>query len=168
MEYGWTRRCRRASPRHLFQHQCLPLTNAAGETRHVRWSLVRNAVRGARQEQARQPQRRLRSRTSLRRSAGTLAGTWSDGCRAEDPVNDATKPLPADRQQIDVGTSRSIAPPSGRTAPARNITFDPLTLPAGMASADLLPRARRLSVSLRGTAGREPSAASGNPQIRRA
>jgi catalase len=58
-----------------------------------------------------------------------------------DPTNDATKTWPDDRRTIDAGTlvlERSEPQESG---PCRDINYDPLVLPAGIAASDdpLLP-----------------------------
>jgi catalase len=60
-----------------------------------------------------------------------------------DPTDDATLPWPPERQQVDVGTATIDHIESDDTGPARDINFDPLTLPNGMAaSADPLLSAR--------------------------
>jgi catalase len=53
-----------------------------------------------------------------------------------DPTNDATLPWPADREQVDVGTLTLDTIESEETSPARDINFDPLVLPTGMAPSD--------------------------------
>jgi catalase len=53
-----------------------------------------------------------------------------------DPTNDATIPWPADREQVDVGTVTLDKVESDDTSAARDINFDPLVLPAGMAPSD--------------------------------
>jgi catalase len=53
-----------------------------------------------------------------------------------DPTNDATVPWPPDRQQIDVGTLTIDHVESDDTSPARDINFDPLVLPSGIAASD--------------------------------
>jgi catalase len=53
-----------------------------------------------------------------------------------DPTSDATLPWPANRQQIDVGTLTIDQVESEDTSPARDINFDPLVLPNGIASSD--------------------------------
>ncbi len=53
-----------------------------------------------------------------------------------DPTNDATLPWPPDRQQIDVGTLTIDHVESEDTSPARDINFDPLVLPNGIAASD--------------------------------
>lgn len=56
--------------------------------------------------------------------------------RPEDPTSDATIPWPPDRQQIDVGTLTIDHIESEDTSPARDINFDPLVLPDGIAGSD--------------------------------
>jgi catalase len=53
-----------------------------------------------------------------------------------DPTDDATIPWPPDRQQIDVGTLTIDHVESEDTSPARDINFDPLILPDGIAGSD--------------------------------
>ena len=60
-----------------------------------------------------------------------------------DPTDDATLPWPPNRQQLDVGTLTIDHVESDDTSPARDINFDPLVLPYGIAaSADPLLSAR--------------------------
>jgi catalase len=53
-----------------------------------------------------------------------------------DPTNDATLPWPPEREQIDVGTLTIDHIESEDTSPARDINFDPLVLPDGIAGSD--------------------------------
>lgn len=53
-----------------------------------------------------------------------------------DPTDDATIPWPPDRQQVDVGTLTINQIESEDTSPARDINFDPLVLPNGIAASD--------------------------------
>jgi catalase len=65
-----------------------------------------------------------------------------------DPTNDATLPWPPDRQQTDVGTLTIDHVESEDTSPARDINFDPLVLPNGIAaSGDPLLSARSAAYS---------------------
>ena len=65
-----------------------------------------------------------------------------------DPTDDATLPWPPDRQRIDVGTLTIDHVESEDTSPARDINFDPLILPDGIAgSDDLLLSARSATYS---------------------
>jgi catalase len=54
----------------------------------------------------------------------------------DDPTNDASLPWPADREQVDVGTLALDRVESDDTSAARDINFDPLVLPAGIAPSD--------------------------------
>jgi catalase len=53
-----------------------------------------------------------------------------------DPTDDATVPWPAGRRQVDAGTLTIDRVESDDTSPARDINFDPLVLPNGMAASD--------------------------------
>jgi len=53
-----------------------------------------------------------------------------------DPTNDATIPWPEGREQVDVGTLTLDSVESEETSPARDINFDPLVLPDGIAPSD--------------------------------
>jgi catalase len=53
-----------------------------------------------------------------------------------DPTDDATLPWPPDRRQVDVGTLTVNQIESEDTSPARDINFDPLVLPNGIAGSD--------------------------------
>jgi catalase len=90
-----------------------------------------------------------------------------------DPIDDATKVWPADRRRIDVGTlviDRALAEENGD---CRNITFDPLILPSGIAPSDdplLAARSGAYASSLARRDGEhgQPSALANDPQARRA
>ena len=56
--------------------------------------------------------------------------------RPGDPTNDATIPWPPDREQVDIGTLTIDRIDSEDTSPARDINFDPLILPDGIAGSD--------------------------------
>jgi catalase len=53
-----------------------------------------------------------------------------------DPTNDATIAWPKEREQVDVGTLTLDRVASDDTSAARDINFDPLVLPAGIAPSD--------------------------------
>ena len=53
-----------------------------------------------------------------------------------DPTNDATLAWPNGREQVDVGTLTLDHIESEESSPARDINFDPLVLPSGMALSD--------------------------------
>ena len=80
-----------------------------------------------------------------------------------DPTNDPTIQWPEGREQVDVGTLTLDSVQSEETSPARDINFDPLVLPAGMAPSDdpmLSARSAIYSQSFTRRAGetKEPSA----------
>ena len=80
-----------------------------------------------------------------------------------DPTNDATIPWPDGREQVDVGTLTLDHVESEETSPARDINFDPLVLPVGIAPSDdplLSARSAVYSQSFTRRAGekKEPSA----------
>ncbi len=82
-----------------------------------------------------------------------------------DSTADATIPWPASRQQVDVGTLTVERVDSEDTSPARDINFDPLVLPAGIAGSDdplLSARSAAYSVSFTRREGeaKTPSAVS--------
>jgi catalase len=82
-----------------------------------------------------------------------------------DPTNDATVAWPDAREQVDVGTLTLDHIESEETSPARDINFDPLVLPSGMALSDdplLSARSAIYSESFRRRAGeaKTPSAIS--------
>jgi catalase len=83
--------------------------------------------------------------------------------RPGDPTNDATIPWPAGREQLNVGTLTLDRLESDDTSAARDINFDPLVLPAGIAPSDdplLSARSAVYSQSYTRRAGetRQPSA----------
>ena len=90
-----------------------------------------------------------------------------------DATDDGTKVWPADRRRIDVGTlviDRALAEENGD---CRNITFDPLILPSGIAPSDdplLAARSGAYASSLARRDGEhgQPSALANDPQVRRA
>ena len=82
-----------------------------------------------------------------------------------DPTNDATLPWPPNRQQVDAGTLTIDHVESKGTSPARDINFDPLVLPYGIATSDdplLSTRSAAYSQSFTRREGerKEPSAVS--------
>jgi catalase len=113
--------------------------NAAGATAFARWSMVpaqASEPRGA------PPPAQVSTNslfdaliTSIHRN--TLQ--WHlivTVAQPGDPTDDATLPWPPDRQQIDVGTLTIDHVESEDTSPARDINFDPLVLPNGIAPSD--------------------------------
>jgi catalase len=72
-----------------------------------------------------------------------------------DPTDDATLPWPADRKQVDVGTLTIDDVESDDTSPARDINFDPLVLPNGIAASDDPLLSARSAVYMRSYTARE-------------
>ena len=72
-----------------------------------------------------------------------------------DPTDDATHPWPSDRRQIDVGTLTINQIQSDDTSAARDINFDPLVLPDGIAPSDDPLLSARSAVYMRSFTRRE-------------
>lgn len=86
--------------------------------------------------------------------------------QATDPTADATRPWPADRETVDVGTLTLTAATPEAAATCRDVNFDPLVLPDGIApSDDPLLSARSAayarSVTRRSGEAKTPSAVTG-------
>jgi catalase len=79
-----------------------------------------------------------------------------------DPTNDATKPWPQSRRSIDAGTITITAVQTEEAGNARDINFDPLVLPDGIAASDDPLLAARSAVYARSFTRRaeEPKSAS--------
>jgi catalase len=56
--------------------------------------------------------------------------------RPGDPTNDATVPWPTDREHVDAGVLTVMALQGEDTGACRDINFDPLVLPTGIAASD--------------------------------
>lgn len=151
-------------------------TDSAGETRTVRWSFEPEAPFAALDKATlgSLPANFLFDDVLRRLADGPLR--WHMIVTVAEPgdvTNDATKPWPADRRQIDVGTlviDRAVAEENGG---CRNITFDPLILPSGISASDdpLLPaRSATYASSLARRDGEhgKPSALADDPLARRA
>ncbi|HUE36674.1 MAG TPA: catalase family peroxidase [Candidatus Acidoferrum sp.] len=72
-----------------------------------------------------------------------------------DPTDDATLPWPSDRRQVDVGTLTINQVQSDDASPARDINFDPLVLPDGIAASDDPLLSARSAVYMRSFTRRE-------------
>jgi catalase len=84
----------------------------------------------------------------------------------DDPTNDATKPWPAEREQVNVGTLTLDRLESDDTSRARDINFDPLVLPDGIAPSDdplLSARSAVYSVSFTRREGEQKQPAAVTP-----
>lgn len=112
-------------------------TNAQGETRFVRWSLVPltpwQPISAAQQQQPDYLQSDLHDRLA------TAPLKWDlviSVAQPGDAVNDASKVWPADRQQVVAGTLtlRDSSPQQGGSC--NDINYDPLILPQGISGSD--------------------------------
>jgi catalase len=72
-----------------------------------------------------------------------------------DTTDDATIPWPPDRQQVDVGTLTIDQVQSDDTSPTRDVNFDPLVLPDGIAASDDPLLSARSAVYMRSFTRRE-------------
>lgn len=121
-------------------------TNQAGTMRHVRWSLVPETPFEALDKAtlATMPPNFLFDDVVARLAAGPLRWRMMLTIAAPgDPVDDATKVWPADRTSIAAGVLTIVRASPEEGGACRNITFDPLILPSGIApSADPLLPAR--------------------------
>ncbi|EKE71630.1 catalase family peroxidase [Gallaecimonas xiamenensis] len=117
-------------------------TNADGERRFVRWSFLPQAPFAA-QPAGAGPDFLF---TDLQKRLEEGPVSWQlqlQLANPGDPVTDATKAWPADRQHIDVGTLVLTQAEPGSSGACRDINFDPTILPAGLSpSADPLLPAR--------------------------
>jgi len=72
-----------------------------------------------------------------------------------DATDDATIPWPADRRRVDVGTLTIDQVERDDASPARDINFDPLVLPDGIAASDDPLLSARSAVYMRSFTHRE-------------
>ncbi len=124
-------------------------TDAAGKTTPVRWSMV--PVDAFEPEPATPPGDKNYLFDALIARVQKAPAEWHlvlTVGQPGDPTNDATLPWPADRERIDAGTLRVTKIMSEAEGNCRDVNFDPLILPAGIAPSDdpLLP-ARSASYS---------------------
>jgi catalase len=141
-------------------------TSADGQVANVRWAMV--------SEQPFEPASRTTSDdknylfNALIESVRRHPLRWRlvvTVAQAGDPTNDATLPWPPGRRQIDTGILTVDRVESEDTSPARDINFDPLILPVGIAGSDdplLAARSAAYSVSFIRREGerKQPSAVS--------
>jgi catalase len=91
---------------------------------------------------------------------------WRSSRAPGDPTNDATIPWPADREYIDAGTLTVTGIEAEGAGNCRDINFDPLVLPVGIAPSDdplLSARSAVYSVSFarRASEAKTPSVQTG-------
>ena len=111
-------------------------TNEAGATKFVRWSLVPTSPASDAAPTSGDANYLFEDLAARVRRAPL---TWSlvvTVANEGDVTNDATIAWPSDRQQIDVGTLTIDHIESEDTGAAREINFDPLVLPDGIAASD--------------------------------
>ena len=151
-------------------------TDAAGRSRFVRWSLVPEAPFGTLDKATLASLGRdfLFEDIAMRLRQGPLHWHMIVTVAAPgDPTNDATKQWPADREAVNVGTLVIDRAQLEGDGACRDVTFDPLILPDGIAASDdpLLPaRSAAYAVSLTRRAGEpaQPGGLAENPAIREA
>lgn len=114
-------------------------TNAAGDSRAVRWSLMPEDAFAPDAPRAAQLQDRNYLFDSLIARAERGPIRWHlivTVASAGDPTNDATVPWPADRARVDTGTFVLNSVQDEAAGQCRDVNFDPLILPAGIAASD--------------------------------
>jgi catalase len=112
-------------------------TDAAGKTTPVRWSMV--PVDAFEPQPAETPDDKNYLFEALVARVQKAPAEWhlmlTIG-QPGDPTNDATLPWPDGREQIDAGTLRVTKIVTEAEGNCRDINFDPLILPAGIAPSD--------------------------------
>ena len=117
-------------------------TNAQGQTRAVRWTFKPEAPFVAEDKDKLAQLNKTQPNFLFDEAIGRLAQApmrWHllvTVAQPGDPTDDANKLWPADREQMDVGTlvlERAMLEDDG---PCRDVTFDPLILPSGVAASD--------------------------------
>lgn len=139
-------------------------TNGAGATVPVRWSAIPQQGADVTATPAGSPAKdylfdalvRTLARTPLSWRLVLTVGEPGD------PTNDATKPWPSARRTIDAGTITISAVQTEHAGNARDVNFDPLVLPDGIAASDDPLLAARSAVYARSFTRRagEPKTAS--------
>jgi catalase len=113
--------------------------NAAGAVAWVRWSLVPTQLFEPVSADGSQKAGTNYLFDSLIASIHRRPLEWHlvvTVAQASDPTDDATIAWPSDRTQVDVGTLTIDRVESDDTSLARDINFDPLVLPDGIAASD--------------------------------
>jgi len=111
--------------------------DGAGVERPVRWSMV--PLDAFAPEPADTPTDRNYLFDALAARVGSAPVQWRlvlTVGRPGDPTNDATVPWPADREQVDAGTLTVMALQGEDAGACRDVNFDPLVLPSGIAASD--------------------------------
>lgn len=113
-----------------------------GKHHPVRWRMVPDAVEATASAMPAGDANYLAADLQQRLSQGPLRWTLQVTlANPGDPTNDATKAWPADRRTIDAGTLVVQSTEPQESGPCRDINYDPLVLPNGIAASDdpLLP-----------------------------
>ncbi len=116
--------------------------NEQGGRQAVRWRLVPLDALAAPSAQVQHDQDYLSADLHRRLVHGPLRWRLLVTLAApEDPTNDATRPWPADRPEVDAGTVVIQYSASQDAGPCRDVNYDPTILPSGIAISDdpLLP-----------------------------
>jgi len=114
-------------------------TDAAGKVLAVRWSLAPVQPFAPAETMHPGPLGTNYLFDALIESVHQHPGQWHlliNVAQPGDPTDDATTAWPPDRRQVDVGVLTVDQVESEETSPARDINFDPLILPKGMAPSD--------------------------------
>ncbi|MEO7037591.1 MAG: catalase family peroxidase [Polyangiaceae bacterium] len=145
--------------------------NAAGEVAAVRWSVVATASKSTATVPSAGENYLFDALIAAIQHAPLTWHLIVVVAGATDPTNDATVAWPTDRQRIDVGTLTLDHAESEETSRARDINFDPLVLPDGMAASDdplLSARSAAYSESFTRRAGeRKEQSAISNAEVRK-
>jgi catalase len=113
--------------------------NGSGAEHVVRWSLLPAAqpVTVSPEELAKRGpdvlEQEIAQRVASAPQRWTMVVTVAN---SGDPTDDPTKPWPADRRTIEVGTLTAQQVQVERDGPCRDINFDPTALPSGMRTSD--------------------------------
>jgi catalase len=117
-------------------------TDPGGRTRPIRWSLVPLQSAGATAPPS-DPDRLFDALVDDSRRGPLRWRMMVTLAEPGDPTHDATLPWPADRRSIDAGVLTIDRLETEAAGNARDVNFDPMVLPDGLApSDDPLPRAR--------------------------
>lgn len=115
----------------------LVFVDGAGTERPVRWSMVPNDAFAP--EPADAPTDKNYLFDALIARVKSAPAEWRlvlTVGRPGDPTNDATVPWPADREHVDAGVLTVMALQGEDTGACRDVNFDPLVLPSGIAASD--------------------------------